>query len=138
MASSSAPRFRSRAIITALIAWWSAVVLGAVGWRLIDAGLEGSDGLIRVGVWGLGLAALGAVIGWGASIGAVLNDVGRVRAGAWCLVAMPIVALLFGWAAISSAMIDPSKPLGGLWLVVSGILLFVATLLVIPPERLGH
>ena len=134
----ASPRFRSRAVVVSLSAWWAAVVLGGGGWWLMGYGLTGPDLAVRIGTWGLGLAVLAVLVGWGASIGAVLHDVGRIRIGAWCLLALPLVSALFGWGAISSTMTDPSRPLGGLWLVVSGILLVVATSLIVAPAELGH
>lgn len=131
------PRFRSRAVVVSLSSWWTGSLLILVGIWLIGHGWPGPSWALTTGTWLAGIGLLAVLIGWVASIGAVIHDVGRVRVGAWFLLANPIVSLLFGWRAISSTMIDPSLPLSGLWLVASGILLVVATLLIVAPAELG-
>lgn len=122
----------------ALIGWWAAAVLGVTGWQVLNAALaDGPKPLQQLGIWLIGFAALGAVVGWGASIGALLHDTGRVRAGAGCLIALPLVAAAMGWVAVSSTIAKPDDPLGAWWLVLSGLLLLIGTLLICLPEHLG-
>lgn len=132
-------RFRSRPAVIALIGWWSAVVLAVLGWFLLDASLRAGDDLRmqQVGIWLIGFAALGSVVGWGASVGSIIRDTGRVRAGAICLMLLPVLGLVFGWIAISSTVLSPTDPVTALWLVLSLLLLGVATLLILLPEHLG-
>lgn len=132
-------RFRSRPALIALIGWWAAVVLAVAGWQVLNASLAAGEriGLQQLGIWLIGFAALGSVVGWGASIGSVLRDSGRIRAGAVCLLAMPVLGVLMGWIAATSTVLNPNDPLVALWLIVSGLLLVVATLLILLPEHLG-
>lgn len=132
-----ANRFRSRPAVIALAGWWAAAVLGITGWVLLDAALADPGRSGQVGVWLLGFAALGSVVGWGASIGSVLRDSGRVRAGAICLLVLPFLGLIVGWRAISTTVLSPTDPLAALWLVGSGLLLLLATLLIALPAQLG-
>lgn len=132
-------RFRSRPAVIALIGWWSAVVLALLGWFLLDASMRTDDGLRmqQVGIWLIGFAALGSVVGWGASVGSIIRDTGRVRAGAICLMLLPVLGLVLGWIATSSTVLTPTDPATALWLVLSVLLLAVATLLIVLPEHLG-
>ena len=132
-------RLRTRPAHLALIGWWAAAVLAIIAWWLLDASMTGDGGhrTQQVGIWLVGFAALGSVIGWGASIGSLVGDRGRIRAGSICLLVIPVLGLLMGWLATSSTVIDPEDPIVPLWLVASGLLLLLATLLILLPEHLG-
>ena len=131
--------FRSRPALLALIGWWSAAVLAAVAWWLLDASLTWDTGrrALQAGIWRVGCAALGSVVGWGAGIGSLVRDRGRIRVGAICLLVIPVLGLVMGWLATSSTVINRQDPIVPLWLVLSGLLLLAATLLILLPEHLG-
>lgn len=137
--SAGRSHFRSRPAVIGLIGWWAAAILAVAGWQLLDASLatEGRHRLQQLGIWSIGFAALGSVVGWGASIGSVLRDTGRVRAGAICLLALPLLGIFLGRIAFASTILDPRDPLAAAWLVSSGLLLVIATLLIVLPEHLG-
>lgn len=133
-------RFRSRPALIALAGWWAAALLAIAGWLVLDASVTapGRHALQQLGIWLIGFAALGSMIGWGASIGSVVRDSGRVRAGAFCLLALPLLGLVMSWFAFSSTVLDPHDPLAAVWVILSGVLLLVATLLIVLPEHLGY
>lgn len=131
-------RFRSRPALLALIGWWSAAVLAAVAWWLLDASLTWDTGrrAQQAGIWLVGFAALGSVVGWGAGIGSLVRDRGRIRVGAICLLVIPVLGLVMGWLDLVDGD-QPQDPIVPLWLVLSGLLLLAATLLILLPEHLG-
>lgn len=123
----------------AVVGWWLAAVLAVIAWRLLDAALvdEANRAQGQVGTWLVGFAALASVTGWGAAIGALLRDRGRVRAGVVLLICVPLISAIFGWVAVSSTVVHPNDPLAAIWLVIIGLLLAIATLLIMLPEHLG-
>lgn len=130
--------FRSRAALIAVAAWWLAVLLAVIAWRLLNASMAADrPRLGQIGTWLVGFAALASVAGWGASIGSILRDRGRVRAGAICLLLVPVLGLIFSWRSVSSTVFDPADPLIALWLVGTFLLLGVGTLLIVLPAHLG-
>lgn len=132
------PKFRSLPAVIAVIAWWVTVALAFAAWQFLNSSMAaGNHRLEQVGIWLVGFAALGSVVGWGSSIGSILRDHGRVRAGAICLLLVPVLGLIFSWRAVSSTVFDPADPLMALWLVASMLLLGVGTLLIALPGHLG-
>ncbi|MGI5950715.1 MAG: hypothetical protein ACOX61_02545 [Brooklawnia sp.] len=132
------PSYRSRPAVIAVIGWWTAAILAVIAWQLLNNSMaDGNSRGQQSGIWLVGFAALGSVVGWGASVGSILRDRGRVRAGSICLLLIPVLGLVASWRAVSSTVCDPADPLMALWLVASALLLCIGTLLVVLPGHLG-
>ncbi|WIY83148.1 hypothetical protein [Propionimicrobium sp. PCR01-08-3] len=131
--------FRSKAAWIAVICWWAAVLLAVGGLALLNSWLadESRVGAGRAGIWLIGFAAAAALTGTIGSIGSVLRDSGRIRIGAIFLLALPVVGIVVALIAVSSTVLNPTDPLMVIWAIVSALLLFFGTLLIVIPEHLG-
>ncbi len=130
---------RSRIALIAVVAWWVAVLSGALAWQLLNRSLADPPARwqARIGTWLAGFAILGQLIGIGAAIGAVLRDRGRVRVGAALLLLLPVTGVVAIWIGVSSTVVNPIDLLMPAWLVIGGTVLLIGSLLIVVPARLG-
>ena len=121
---------RSRAVITAVISWWAAVICAFIAICLFASTASSA---IRIATWLIGFSALFSLIGWMGSIGSLINDRGRIRLGGGLLMTIPFVGAGFGIAMTRSTTIAVHDPLVSAWAIITGLIVVIATLIVCAP-----